>query len=134
MGDQLLHIDNQIDHMMMQAAFYLFHFLQLFIKYLPTVSYLQDILTNKESRMYIRKNFCAFIRYLEELDPELTNITSYMRKLDTFLFRILSVRITLLPFPIQRQCPHLFPVFWILCFFMLIMTNAFYFSDGFIIN
>ena len=43
--------------------------------------------------MYIRKNFCAFIRYLEELDPDLTNITSYMRKLDTFLFRILSVRI-----------------------------------------
>ena len=51
----------------------------------------QDILTNKESRMFIRKHFCAFIRYLEELDPDLTNITSYMRKLDTFLFRILSV-------------------------------------------
>ena len=41
--------------------------------------------------MFIRKHFCAFIRYLEELDPDLTNITSYMRKLDTFLFRILSV-------------------------------------------
>ena len=54
--------------------------------------------------MYIRKNFCAFIRYLEELDPELTNITSYMRKLDTFLFRILSVRITLLPFP-DKESP-----------------------------
>ena len=41
--------------------------------------------------MFIRKHFCAFIRYLEELDPDLANITSYMRKLDTFLFRILSV-------------------------------------------
>ena len=55
------------------------------------ILHFQDILTNKESRMFIRKHFCAFIRYLEELDPDLTNITSYMRKLDTFLFRILSV-------------------------------------------
>ena len=53
---------------------------------------IQDILTNKESRMFIREHFCAFIRYLEELDPDLTNITSYMRKLDSFLFKILSVR------------------------------------------
>ena len=78
--------------MTMPGAHFLFHFPQLFIKLLYTASYLQDILTNKESRMYIRKNFCAFIRYLEELDPDLANITSYMRKLDTFLFRILSVR------------------------------------------
>ena len=42
--------------------------------------------------MFIREHFCAFIRYLEELDPDLTNITSYMRKLDSFLFKILSVR------------------------------------------
>ena len=42
--------------------------------------------------MFIREHFCSFIRYLEELDPDLTNITSYMRKLDSFLFKILSVR------------------------------------------
>ena len=42
--------------------------------------------------MFIREHFCAFIRYLEELDPDLTSITSYMRKLDSFLFKILSVR------------------------------------------
>ena len=45
--------------------------------------------------MFIRKHFCAFIRYLEEIDAEsdgdLKNITSYMRKLETYLFRILSV-------------------------------------------
>ena len=66
---------------------------QLHLKSFPNFNILhfQDILTNKESRMFIRKHFCAFIRYLEELDPDLTNITSYMRKLDTFLFRILSV-------------------------------------------
>ena len=56
---------------------------------------LQDIIKNKDSRLFIRKHFCAFIRFLEEIDAEsdgeLKNITSYMRKVDTYLFRILSV-------------------------------------------
>ena len=51
----------------------------------------QDILKNQESRNFLRKHFCPFIRYLEETDPELKNITSYMKKMESYLFKILKV-------------------------------------------
>merc|ERR1712106_447644 len=52
---------------------------------------IKDILKNKESRTFLRQHFCAFIRYLEETDPELKNITAYMKKMETYLFKILKV-------------------------------------------
>merc|ERR1712106_935303 len=45
---------------------------------------IKDILKNKESRTFLRQHFCAFIRYLEETDPELKNM-------ETYLFKILKV-------------------------------------------
>ena len=51
----------------------------------------RDILSSKENRNSLRKNFCPFIRYLEETDPDLKNITSYMRKMEAYLFKILKV-------------------------------------------
>jgi hypothetical protein len=53
-------------------------------------------LRDGESRQTIQTHFQPFIRYLEETDPELKGITSYMRKLDTFLFKILTVSSQLL--------------------------------------
>ena len=53
----------------------------------------RDILSSKENRNSLRKNFCPFIRYLEETDPDLKNITSYMRKMETYLFKILKVEL-----------------------------------------
>merc|ERR1711892_860325 len=52
---------------------------------------IKDILKNQENRKFLRTHFCAFIRYLEETDPELKNITSYMKKMETYLFKILKV-------------------------------------------
>ena len=54
----------------------------------------RDILSSKENRNSLRKNFVPFIRYLEETDPDLKNITSYMRKMDTYLFKILKVKLS----------------------------------------
>ena len=51
----------------------------------------RDVLGSKEKRDFIRKHFSAFIRYLEETDSELKNITSYMKKMEKFLFKILRV-------------------------------------------
>ena len=48
-------------------------------------------MSSKENRNSLRKNFCPFIRYLEETDPDLKNITSYMRKMEAYLFKILKV-------------------------------------------
>ena len=53
----------------------------------------RDILSSKENRNSLRKNFCPFIRYLEETDPDLKNITSYMRKMEAYLFKILKVEL-----------------------------------------
>ena len=52
---------------------------------------IKDILKNQENRTFLRQHFCPFIRYLEESDPELTNITSYLRKMETYIFKILKV-------------------------------------------
>ena len=52
---------------------------------------LRDILRSKESRETLKTNFSAFIRYLEETDPELKHITSYMRKMEKYLLKILKV-------------------------------------------
>merc|ERR1711892_637776 len=52
---------------------------------------IKDILKSQESRTFLRQHFCAFIRYLEETDPELKNITAYMKKMETYLFKILKV-------------------------------------------
>ena len=51
----------------------------------------RDVLSSKENREFIKKHFVAFIRYLEETDSDLKNITSYMRKMETYLFKILKV-------------------------------------------
>ena len=48
-------------------------------------------MSSKENREFLKKHFCAFIRYLEETDSELKNITSYMKKMETYLFKILKV-------------------------------------------
>ena len=51
----------------------------------------QDIIEDKDARKFLRRHFVPFLQYLEVTDEGLKNHTSYMRKMQKHLFRILKV-------------------------------------------